>query len=101
MKPTIQSVRFTADKKLILFIEERVSKLENLFEGIIDVEVILKLEKSVDNSNKIAEIKLQIKGGELFAKKQCPTFEEAVDTVIDAIKTQLKKQKDKKNQAKF
>ena len=101
MKPTIQSVRFTADKKLILFIEERISKLENLFEGIIDVEVILKLEKSDDNLNKVAEIKLQIKGGELFAKKQCSSFEEAVDTSIDAIKSQLKKQKDKRNQAKY
>lgn len=101
MKPTIQSVRFDADKKLILFIEERVEKLNTYFEGIIGSEVILKLEKSDDNSNKVAEIKLKISGSELFAKKQCSTFEEAVDEAIDALRTQLKKQKEKREQSKF
>ncbi|MFN5183286.1 MAG: ribosome hibernation-promoting factor, HPF/YfiA family [Bacteroidota bacterium] len=101
MKPTIQSVRFDADKKLVAFIEERIQKLDTFYEGIIGSEVILKLEKSDDNANKLAEIKIKISGNELFAKKQCASFEEAVDTAIDALKTQLKKQKEKRNQAKY
>ena len=44
---------------------------------------------------KIAEIKLHISGNDLFSKRQCKTFEEAVDTSIDALKIQIKKHKEK------
>ena|ERR1700752_5208274 len=95
MAPKIQSVHFDADKKLIGFINEKVSKLGQFHDGILDTDVILKLEKSADQNNKTAEIKLNLKGTQLFAKKQCVTFEEAVDTAIDALRTQIKKAKEK------
>ena len=95
MTPNIQSVHFDADKKLIGFINEKVSKLNHFHDGIIGTDVILRLEKSDDNANKTAEIKLNVKGGMLFAKKQCITFEEAIDTAIDALRSQIKKAKDK------
>jgi len=95
MTPNIQSVHFDADKKLIDFITEKVSKLNQFHDAIIGSDVILRLEKSDDQNNKTAEIKLNLKGSQLFAKKQCPTFEEAVDTAIDALRTQIKKAKDK------
>ncbi|HEX7412725.1 MAG TPA: HPF/RaiA family ribosome-associated protein [Bacteroidia bacterium] len=40
-------------------------------------------------------MKLQLSGNHLFAKKQCATFEEAVDTAVDALRTQVKKHKEK------
>lgn len=95
MTPNIQSVHFDADKKLISFITEKVSKLSQYHDGIIGSDVILRLDKSDNQSNKTAEIKLSVKGGQLFAKKQCITFEEAVDTAIDALRSQIKKAKDK------
>ena len=101
MKPIIQTVHFTADKKLLEFIEERILKLNTFFDGIIGCEVILKLEKSEDSGNKVAEIKLKISGKELFAKKHCFTFEEAVDNSIDALRAQLKKHKEKRDQEKY
>jgi putative sigma-54 modulation protein len=91
----IQSVHFDADKKLLEFIQERVDKLTQYYDEIITSEVILKIDKSDDATNKIAEIKLHIPGNDLFAKKQCKSFEEAVDTSIDALKTQMKKHKEK------
>ena len=60
MKPTIQSIHFDADKKLISFIEEKLAKLTHIHERVIGIDVILKLNKSVDNINKVAEIKLQV-----------------------------------------
>lgn len=95
MTPNIQSVHFDADKKLIGFINEKVSKLSQFHDGIIGSDVILRLDKSEDNANKTAEIKLSLKGSQLFAKKQCSTFEEAIDTAIDALRTQIKKAKEK------
>ncbi|MHB8261044.1 MAG: ribosome hibernation-promoting factor, HPF/YfiA family [Bacteroidia bacterium] len=95
MTPKIQSVHFNADKKLIDFINEKVNKLTQFHDGIIGTDVILKLEKSSDQANKTAEIKLQLSGTPLFAKKQCVTFEEAIDTAVDALRTQVKKHKEK------
>ena len=95
MTTKIQSVHFDADKKLLDFVQERVDKLTHYYDGILKSEVILKIDKAHSPENKIAEIKLHISGNDLFAKKQCKSFEEAVDTTIDALKTQVKKHKEK------
>jgi len=95
MKTNIQSVHFDADVKLINFIEEKVSKLNSFNDRVISSNVTLRLDKAGDNNNKIAEIKLSVPGSELFAKKQCASFEEAIDTACDALKTQIKKHKEK------
>ena len=95
MNIKIQSIHFDADKELLEFIQEKVNKLGRYYDGIIGGEVFLKLEKNSSTENKIAEIKLHIAGNDLFVKKQCKTFEEAVDTGISALSTQVKKQKDK------
>ncbi len=95
MTPKIQSVHFDADKKLIGFINEKVSKLNQFHDGIIGSDVILRLDNASTQDNKTAEIKLNLKGSQLFAKKQCTTFEEAVDTAVDALRTQIQKHKDK------
>lgn len=95
MKTNIQSLHFDADKKLIAHVEEKVAKLKTFQESIISSSVTLRLDKSGDNHNKIAEIKLLAPGQELFAKKQCASFEEAVDTACDALKSQIMKHKEK------
>ena len=92
----MHSVHFTADKKLLTFVNEKVSKLELFFDQIIAGEVFLRLDKSQDKDNKIAEVKLLIPGKELFAKKQCKSFEEAADLAVAALKKQVDKHKDKK-----
>ncbi|MGB0882028.1 MAG: ribosome hibernation-promoting factor, HPF/YfiA family [Vicingaceae bacterium] len=94
----ISSVHFDADKDLISFIHEKVDKLANHFDKIIDGEVILKVENSHDTENKVAEIKLLIPGNDMFAKKQCKSFEEATDTAVEALRRQLKKHKEKQRQ---
>ena len=91
----LQSIHFDADLKLVRFIKERLSKLNLFYDQIIGSEVFLRLDKSDKNLNKIVEIKLNIPGKELFAKKQCKTFEEATDETIDALRRQIKKHKGK------
>ena len=95
MTINIQSVHFNADRKLLDFINDKVEKLSTFYDGIISSEVTLKLDKSSTSDNKIAEIKMLGKGQEFFAKKQCESFEEATDMVCEALKTQIKKHKDK------
>jgi putative sigma-54 modulation protein len=95
MNISIQSVHFTAADHLEDFINQKVSKLDQYFDGVIDAEVILRLVKSEDTENKVAEISLNIPGGDLFAKKQAKTFEEAIDLSCEALKKQLVKWKEK------
>lgn len=95
MTSNIQSVHFDADRKLIDFINERLKKLGTYYDGLINSEVILRLDKSSTTDNKLVEIKLHAKGHEFFAKKQSTTFEEAADLATEALKTQIKKYKEK------
>jgi len=95
MKVSINSVHFKTDKKLDDFIVEKVERLTGLYNGIIGSEVTLRVENSETPDNKIAEIRLLIRGYDLFAKKQSTSFEEATDTAVEALRKQLTKHKDK------
>ncbi|MDP2335722.1 MAG: ribosome-associated translation inhibitor RaiA [Bacteroidota bacterium] len=96
MNIQVNTVHFTADQKLMDFVNKKVPKLDTYFEGIIGAEVIMKVAKPETANNKIAEIKLSIPGADyLFAEKQADSFEEAIDLAIDAIRRQLTKYKDK------
>jgi putative sigma-54 modulation protein len=96
MNIQIHSVRFDADKKLIDFVHQKLDKLTQFGEDIVNAEVYLRLNKNQDRENKISEIRLELPGGPLFAKKQSKTFEEATDDVIEALKKQITKHKQKK-----
>ncbi|HKK63261.1 MAG TPA: ribosome-associated translation inhibitor RaiA [Bacteroidales bacterium] len=96
MNIKIHSVKFDADEKLLSFIEDKVNKLDQFYDGIIGTEVFLRLEKDTSGrENKIVEVKLDVAGKPLFSKRQCKTFEEATDQSVDAIRKQLIKRKEK------
>jgi putative sigma-54 modulation protein len=99
MNVQIHSVRFDADKKLIDFVTQKLDKLSQFGDGIVNAEVYLRLDKDQDRENKISEIKLELPGGPLFARKQNKTFEEATDQAVDALKKQITKYKQKKRGA--
>lgn len=93
MKIHTQSLHFSADQKLLDFIEKKMNKLDQFFDKIISAEVILKLENTGQIKDKIAEIKLNIPGAVLFAKESNKTFEESVDNALNSLKRQLLKKK--------
>jgi putative sigma-54 modulation protein len=95
MNIKVSSVHFDADKKLLEFVDKKLNKLIKLYEDIIGAEVFLRLENAQDLENKVVEIKLFIPGNDLFAKKQSKTFEESTDVVIEALRQQIIKRKDK------
>ena len=96
MEVKINTVHFNADQNLVEFTNKKVGKLETFFDGIVSAEVTLKLQKPEANNNKVAELKISVPvKGNLFAKKQADTFEEAIDLVIDAVRKQMGKFKEK------
>jgi len=95
MNITINSVRFKADQKLENFISEKLEKTIKIHDGIIGFDVTLKLENTDKPENKMVEIRAKIRGYDAIACKTAKTFEEATDDVVDALKKQLLKAKDK------
>lgn len=91
----VNSVNFTADQKLITFVNDKVNKLQLFFDNIIAGEVFLRVDKDQEKENKLAEIKILLPGRELFAKKQCRSFEEATDLAVEALRRQVKRYKAK------
>jgi putative sigma-54 modulation protein len=91
----MHSIRFDADQKLLDFVNSKVNKLPTIYDDIMGAEVFLRLDNNEDRENKLVEIKLDVKGQTVFAKKQCKSFEEATDLSIDALKKQLVRRKAK------
>lgn len=94
MKLQIHSIHFTADKKLLNFVQAKTDKLEKFFNHVIDGEVFLRLNNS-GTKNKTVEIKLNIPGTQVFAKEVDSTFEAATDSAVKELEIQLKKRKEK------
>lgn len=95
MKVTINSVHFKADSKLEEFINNKIEKLCGKMDDVQGVDVNLKLDNTDAPENKIADIRIMLKGNDLYSSKQCKTFEEAVDKAIDALKNQVEKHKNR------
>ncbi len=95
MTINISSVHFKTDKNLEQFINEKVSKLNKVHDGIIASDVTLKVENNESPENKSVDIRMRIKGYDAMASKTAKSFEEAVDLAVDALKKQLLKSKEK------
>jgi len=97
MKMNLQSVNFTADQKLVDFIQMKLDKLENHFDNVIYADVYLKVENTSEKENKISEILLSIPGDEIICKKKGRRFEVGVDECVSSLERQLQKRKKKFN----
>ena len=95
MKVNVQTPNFAADEKLIVFIEKKLTKLEQFYEKIIFADVFLKVQKTSEKQNKVVEILLNIPGDELIVKKEARSFEIGVDYCVQSLERQLKKRKQK------
>ena len=95
MNIRIQAIHFDATDQLEAFIQKKVAKLEQYFDGIISAEVSLKVVKPESAKNKEAAIRLIIKNGDCFAEKVNDTFEESIDEYVEALEKQLVKFKEK------
>ncbi|MBK6265493.1 ribosome-associated translation inhibitor RaiA [Marivirga sp. S37H4] len=95
MKLQMHSIHFDADAKLLGFIQKKVDKLETFYDRFIDGEVFLRIDKDSQNENKLVEVKLNIPGGQFFAKEKKDSFEASVDYAVEALRRQIKKHKEK------
>ena len=95
MKISVQSVNFNISKDLVNYIEKKVNNLEKFHDHIIGAEVFLKVQSTSEKENKLVDVKMNLPGVDVVAKKQSKTFEEAASLAIDSVKRQLVKRKEK------
>ena len=95
MKVNVQAVNFNVDAKLVGFIQDRMDKLEKYYDKVVSADVFLKVEKTSDKENKIVEAKIHVPGDDFMVKKQCKTFEEAVELSSESLERLLVKRKEK------
>lgn len=93
MKTIIQTPGFKASQKLLLFLDEKLAKLDVPNSTVEEARVCLRLDKSDSKENKFCEIRLVVSGNDLFASRQTESFEESVTKTVAAIKHQLAKAK--------
>lgn len=95
MKVDVHAVNFNVDKKLVDFVQERMVKLEKYYDKVVSSDVYLKLDNTSDKENKIVEMKIIVPGDDFLVKKQCKSFEEAVELAAESIERLLVKRKEK------
>ncbi len=95
MKVNAQSVNFNADGKLFNFIQARLDKLELFYDKVISSDVYLKVQKTSTKENKVVEIQVNVPKDKFVVKKQCKSFEEAVDSACNSLERKLIKRKQK------
>ncbi len=97
MNVNIQTVRFTADAKLVDYVSGKLQKITTFHDRIIKVDVFLKLDNVVHTiKDKIAEIRVQVPRQQFFVKASSKSFEESFDSALNSLVMQIKRKKDKK-----
>ncbi len=95
MNVNVQSIHFDADSKLVTFINEKLAKLSQFHDNIIGGDVFLRLEHDGESrENKHVEIRLNVPGSDLFAKRRGRSFEEAVISTVEALRSQVTRKAD-------
>ena len=95
MRVNVQAPNFAAKNELLVFVEKKLTKLEQFYDRIVFADVFLKVQKTSEKENKIVEVLLSVPGDDLMVKKEAKTFEEATDDVVKTLERQLKKRKQK------
>ena len=96
MNVNIQTVRFSADAKLIDYVKRKLEKINTFHDRIVKVDVYLKLDNVVHNiKDKVAEIRVQVPRYQFFVKASSKSFEESFDNALDSLVTQVKRKKEK------
>lgn len=95
MKVSVKSIHFSADSKLIHYVEQKLEKLNRVFDKIFEVEVHLKLQDTGGKiREKITEVHMHLPGGWIVDKKTGKTFENALNASMNTLRRQVVRHKE-------
>lgn len=93
MKIEIQALSFEPEEKLLTLAEDKLEKLGQYSEEIIEAQMTLRFDRSGTRENKFCQIRLVVPGYDLFASKESHSFEEAILRTCEALKQQMSRRK--------
>ena len=94
MKTTFTARHFEPSSTLHTYSVDAVQKLDQFFDRIVTCDIIL--EPVADDENpQQAELNVKVPQKLLTAKVKAPSYEQAINFVVDNIARQLKKYKEK------
>ncbi len=94
MKTTFTARHFDSSTELHNYAEEAVQKLDQFYDRILTCDIILEPVPDDENPQQ-AELNVKVPQKLLNAKEQAPSYEQAINRVIEDITRQLKKYKKK------
>ena len=93
MQKQITARHFEASPTLRTYADERLDRLERYYDGITDAHIVL--FEDGNQSDKMAEITLNVYRQRLSARNAASSHEEAIDQCVDGLRRQLLKYKSK------
>lgn len=97
MKWDFQTIGFTASEELAEHTRSKVEGLTRFYDQMVGAEVYLKLDYNDKKQNKVAEIKLNIPGNDLYAENRSDNFEKSVNEATHKLESQIRKLKTKQS----
>lgn len=91
MQVSITGRHLEVTDSLKAHVEDKISKLKRHFDHVVDVHVILEVEKMQQK----AEATVQISGATLFAEDHQDDMYVAIDNMVDKLDRQIIKHKEK------
>jgi ribosomal subunit interface protein len=95
MQIQILSTHFEADRELLDLVTKKFKRFEKLYSRIERCNVILKHEKDSRNKKCVVEVRLAVPGKDIFASESGKTYEQAIEQLLDDLKKQVVKRKEK------
>ena len=98
MQILIQTAPFKVSAETISRVTEKMTQLQKIYERIERCSVMLKKEKSDIRESYVVEVHLAVPGHDLFAAEAAESYGRALLNVVDDLKKQLLRHKQKMNE---
>jgi putative sigma-54 modulation protein len=96
MRLTVNGRNVTITKAIKEYVEEKIGKIVNYYDQILEIEVTLEVIKNPSVSeNHIAEVSCKIPGDKLHVAEKAESMYASIDLVADKLNRQVIKHKEK------
>jgi putative sigma-54 modulation protein len=96
MNMQITARGYKAPNRLKKYIIDKISRKRQLYDGVIDTEIILSYEKQIQ----VAEIKLNLNHKSIFVCKKTDDIFKSIDYALDNVERQIKRFKQRRREHK-
>ena len=94
MNLTISGHHLDVTPALRSYVTSKLDRITRHFDQVVDVKVILTVEKQKEKEGQRAECNIHVKGSDMFAESSHADLYAAVDALVDKLDRQVKKHKE-------